>query len=94
MKLRRLKMQSEEITKIVRSFQRPWFVLLFPTAVIVIGVMVVRWLLPEAVKFIDRDIALVIIVSVLAVVNIIVSTTTAIVAFLFGERASKPKVEK
>ena len=87
-------MKANEILDIIRGAIRPWLAFLFPTAVVVIGGTVAYRLLPVATKFIDRDIALVIIVTVLTFVTAIVTAGTTIMAFYFGERAAKPKAEK
>ncbi len=87
-------MTAKEILDIVKGAIRPYLAFIFPTAVVIIGAIVASRLLPPAVEFIDRDIALVIIVTVLAVVSIIVTAATNIMAFYFGERAGKKKEEK
>jgi len=78
----------------LRAFIRPYLAFLFPTTVAIIGGIVAFRLLPVAIKFIDRDIGLVIIVTVLAIITAIVTAATTIMAFYFGERAAKPKEEK
>jgi uncharacterized membrane protein AbrB (regulator of aidB expression) len=87
-------MTAKEILDIVRGAIRPYLAFIFPTAVVIIGAIVAFKLLPEAVKFIDRDIGLVIIVTVLTIVTAIVTAATTIMAFYFGERAGKKKEEK
>jgi lysylphosphatidylglycerol synthetase-like protein (DUF2156 family) len=87
-------MTAKEIMGVIRGAIRPYLTFIFPTAVVVIGTMVVFKLLPIAVKFIDRDIALVIIVSILAIVTAIVTASTMIMSFMFGERAAKKPEEK
>jgi chromate transport protein ChrA len=82
-------MTAKEVLDIVRGAIRPYLAFTFPTAVVVIGVIVAFKLLPTAVKFIDRDIGLVIIVTVLTIVTAIVTAATTIMAFYFGERSSK-----
>lgn len=88
------KVKAQVIMDIIRSSMRPYLTFIFPTAVVVIGIIVAFKLLPVAIRFIDRDIALVIIVSVLAIVTVIVNSTIMIMSFMFGERASKKKEEK
>jgi len=78
----------------LRALIRPYLAFLFPTTVAIIGAVVAFRLLPVAIKFIDRDIGLVIIVTVLAIITAIVTAATTIMAFYFGERAAKPKEEK
>jgi len=87
-------MKAEGILDVTRGAIRPYLAIIFPTAVVIIGAVVTFKLLPQAVKFIDRDIGLVIITSVLTIVTAIVSAATAIMAFYFGERGSKRKEEK
>lgn len=84
----------QEILNVVRGVIRPWLAFVFPTAVVVIGGVVAFKLLPVAVKFIDRDIALVIIVTVLTFVTAIVTAGLTVMAFYFGERAAKKLEEK
>ena len=87
-------MNAKGFLEIIRGAIRPYLAIVFPTAVVIIGAMVAFRLLPQAVKFIDRDIGLVIITTVLTIVTAIVSAATAIMAFYFGERGSKRKEEK
>lgn len=82
-------MKPSEILDIVRGSIRPYLAFIFPTAVVLIGAIVAYRLLPEAVKFIDREIALIIIITVLAIVTAIVTATATIMGFYFGERAAK-----
>lgn len=87
-------MTAKEIMSVVRSAIRPYIAFLFTTAVVAIGTIVAFKLLPEAVEYIDRDIALVIIVAVLVLVTMIGTATAVIMGFYFGERAAKPKEDK
>ncbi|GEM_PF-4954569 len=87
-------MKAKEVLDVIRGAIRPYLAIIFPTTVVIIGAVVTFKLLPQAVKFIDRDIGLVIITSVLTIVTTIVSAATAIMAFYFGERGSKRKKEK
>lgn len=87
-------MKPDEILDIVRGSIRPWLAFIFSTAVVLIGAIVASRLLPEAVKFIDRDIALVIIVTILAIVTAITTATAVIMGFYFGERAAKKPATK
>lgn len=87
-------MEPEDWLNFIRGAIRPYLAFAFPTTVLVIGVIVVFKLLPKTVGFIDRDIALVIITSVLAIVTTITASTVAIMSFMFGERAAKKKEEK
>ena len=87
-------MTAKEILNIVRGAIRPYLAFIFPTAVVAIGIIVALKLLPIAVRYIDRDIALVIITAVLAIVTAITTAAGMIIAFYFGERATKKPEEK
>ena len=78
----------------LRAFVRPYLAIIFPTAVVIIGGIVCWKLLPKAIQFIDRDIALVIIVTILGIVSAITIATATIMGFYFGERAGKKKEDK
>lgn len=84
----------EKWLSFVRGVIRPYLAFIFPTAVVVIGTIVVFQLLPIAVKYIDRDISLIIITAVLAIITAITTAATMIMAFYFVERAMKKKEEK
>lgn len=86
-------MDAKSVINIVRSSQRPWLVFLFPLAVVVIAIGTIFALLPVAVKFIDRDIAMVIIVAAVSILTSVSASTATIMAFIFGERASKKTAE-
>lgn len=87
-------MTAKEVMGIVRSVIRPYLAFIFPTAVVVIGIIVACKLLPIAVQYIDRDIALIIITAVLALLTMISTAAGIIMAFYFGERAGKKPEEK
>ena len=87
-------MNGKEILDIVRGAIRPYLAFLFPTAVVVIGGVIAFQLLPKAVVFVDREIALIIIVTVLAIVAMIVNSAGMVMSFMFGERAAKKKEDK
>lgn len=89
-----VKMKPSEILDIVRGSIRPYLAFIFPTGVVILGAIVASRLLPEAAKFIDKDIALVIIVTTLAIVTGITTATAVIVGFYFGERAAKKPATK
>jgi len=84
----------DKVTTFMRSAQRPWLVFLFPLTAVIIAILITFTLMPAAVKFVDREIALVIIVALLFLVTNVATATTTIMAFLFGERGSKKKEEK
>ena len=88
------KVKAQAIMDIIRSAIRPYLAFIFPTAVVVIGAIVAFKLLPIAAQYIDRDIALVIIVSVLTIVTGISTAAAMIMSFYFGERGAKKKEEK
>ena len=87
-------MNPEKWLNFIRGVIRPYLAFIFPTAVVAIGIIVALKLLPVAVKFIDRDIALVIVVTVLTIVTTITGAASAIVFFYYGERSGKKKEEK
>lgn len=87
-------MKAMEVLDIVRGAVRPYLAIIFPTAVIIMGGVIAFRLLPKAVAFIDREIALIIIVTVLAIVAMIVNSAGMIMSFMFGERATKKKEDK
>jgi hypothetical protein len=87
-------MTAKEILDIVRGAIRPYLAFIFPTVVVIIGGTAAFILLKMAVNYIDRDIALVIITSILGIVTSVSTATVAILAFYFGERAGKKKEEK
>ena len=87
-------MKAKEILDVIRGAIRPYLAFIFPTAVVVIGAIVAFKLLPIAAKYIDRDIALVIVTAALTFVTAISAAAATIMGFYFGERASKRKEEK
>lgn len=70
-------MKAKEVLDIVRGSIRPYLAFAFPTAILVLGI----WL---AVKFGDADLAK-------SIVPIITTAATMVLAYYFGERASKKK---
>ena len=88
------KFNWKEALNFIRGIIRPYLAFIFPTAVVIIGAVVVFTLLPIAVKYIDKDISLLIIGVILTIVTAIVTASTMVMAFYFAERATKPKAEK
>jgi len=85
---------AKEAMSIFRGLVRPWIAILFTGITAVVGTIVIFKLLPATLGFIDRDIALVIIVAVLGTVTMLVTATAIIMGFYFGERATKKAEEK
>jgi len=86
--------RAKEVLDVIRGAIRPYLAFIFPTTVVIIGSIVAFKLLPIAARYIDREIALIIVTTVLALVTAITTAAATIMAFYFGERATKSKEEK
>lgn len=86
--------KAKNVIAIIRALPRPYLTFIFASAVVAIGILVVLKLLPETVTFIDRELSLIIITAILTVVTMMVTATTIIMGFYFGERASKKPEDK
>ena len=73
-------MKANEVLDIIRGLIRPYLAFLFPTVIAGIGIYLV-------IRFADAELAK-------SVIPILTTASTMILAFYFGERASKKKEEK
>lgn len=79
---------------LIRGLPRPYLALAFPTAVMIIGIVAAFKFMAMAVPFVDREIALIVIVGIMGIVTSISTASYMIVSFYYMERATKPNAEK
>lgn len=85
---------SDKILSWIRALPRPILTLVFPIGVLIIGGTVAGIFAREAVKFIDRDISLMIVSGLMALITSLSTAALMVMSYLFGERAAKKKEDK